>query len=237
MPDFSQNFNRYSYCLNNPLVYVDPTGEYFLVDDLVAAIIGGAINLTVNFIQGNVKDFGHGAALFGVGFVGGAASLYVSPLVGAALVGGGNSAVNQGFINGWNHIKWDQVAMSSLMGMATSFLGGQLGGILSKPISSLTSEIASPVLREMLTQSATNAATGFALSAGFAWGNGASFEEGLKQGGQGALMGAGIGAITGAAAGVRYAHDNKVDPWTGKDLSNKASISRNVKNVQRNIEQ
>lgn len=26
-PDFSQNFNRYSYCLNNPLKYNDPTGE------------------------------------------------------------------------------------------------------------------------------------------------------------------------------------------------------------------
>jgi hypothetical protein len=29
MPDFSQNFNRYSYCLNNPLVYVDQDGEFF----------------------------------------------------------------------------------------------------------------------------------------------------------------------------------------------------------------
>ena len=28
MPDFTQNFNRYSYCLNNPLVYVDETGEF-----------------------------------------------------------------------------------------------------------------------------------------------------------------------------------------------------------------
>ena len=27
MPDFTQNFNRYSYCLNNPLVYVDENGE------------------------------------------------------------------------------------------------------------------------------------------------------------------------------------------------------------------
>ena len=27
MPDFSQSFNRYSYCLNNPLKYVDPDGE------------------------------------------------------------------------------------------------------------------------------------------------------------------------------------------------------------------
>ena len=38
-------------------------------------------------------------------------------------------------------------------------------------------------------------------------------------------MGAGIGAITGAAAGVRYAHDNKVDPWTGK--SNTATSGNN----------
>ena len=28
MPDFTQNFNRYSYCLNNPLVYVDEDGEW-----------------------------------------------------------------------------------------------------------------------------------------------------------------------------------------------------------------
>jgi len=27
--DFSQSFNRYSYCLNNPLIYTDPDGEFF----------------------------------------------------------------------------------------------------------------------------------------------------------------------------------------------------------------
>ena len=27
-PDFSQSFNRYAYCLNNPLKYVDPSGEF-----------------------------------------------------------------------------------------------------------------------------------------------------------------------------------------------------------------
>lgn len=26
-PDYTQSFNRYSYCLNNPLVYVDPSGD------------------------------------------------------------------------------------------------------------------------------------------------------------------------------------------------------------------
>jgi hypothetical protein len=28
-PESSQNFNRYSYCLNNPLIYTDPSGEIF----------------------------------------------------------------------------------------------------------------------------------------------------------------------------------------------------------------
>ena len=37
MPDNSQDFNRYSYCLNNPLKYTDPSGELFGIDDAVIA--------------------------------------------------------------------------------------------------------------------------------------------------------------------------------------------------------
>ncbi len=216
MPDFSQNFNRYSYCLNNPLLYVDESGEWFLIDDLVAAFIGGAINLTVNLIQGNVTSFWHGAALFGNGFASGAASLYISPMAGAAMMSAGNSALNQGFTSGWSNIDWGQVGISGTMGGATSYLGGVLGNTLSKPIGNLTSNIASPVLREAATQSATNAVTGFTLSTGLALGAGSSLEEALQQGGQGALMGGGIGAMTGTVAGFKYAHDNKISPWNGK---------------------
>lgn len=39
MPDFTQNFNKYSYCLNNPLCYVDKDGESFL---LILAAVAGA---------------------------------------------------------------------------------------------------------------------------------------------------------------------------------------------------
>jgi RHS repeat-associated protein len=44
MPDFSQNFNRYSYCLNNPLIYSDPVGELFGIDDLLLAGAGFVFN-------------------------------------------------------------------------------------------------------------------------------------------------------------------------------------------------
>ena len=42
-PTNSQNFNRYSYCLNNPLKYTDPTGELFGIDD--ATLMFAAFNL------------------------------------------------------------------------------------------------------------------------------------------------------------------------------------------------
>ncbi len=42
-PDFTQNFNRYSYCLNNPLKYTDPEGDLFVIEDW---IVGGFKGLT-----------------------------------------------------------------------------------------------------------------------------------------------------------------------------------------------
>ncbi|WP_373798607.1 RHS repeat domain-containing protein, partial [Bacteroides heparinolyticus] len=45
-PDFSQSFNRYAYCLNNPLKYTDPDGEIAVLDDiLIAAAVCAAINV------------------------------------------------------------------------------------------------------------------------------------------------------------------------------------------------
>jgi RHS repeat-associated protein len=52
-PDFSQNFNRYSYVLNNPLKYTDPSGEkwwHWLIGDIFT---GGLLSSTaIGFAAG-----------------------------------------------------------------------------------------------------------------------------------------------------------------------------------------
>ena len=41
MPDFTQSFNRYSYCMNNPVMYSDPDGESFTAAILIIGTVVG----------------------------------------------------------------------------------------------------------------------------------------------------------------------------------------------------
>ena len=65
--DFSQNFNRYIYCYNNPLSYCDPSGEW--VEWLLYGIYNGVVNVIYNL--DNIDSFAEGALSFGAGFVSG----------------------------------------------------------------------------------------------------------------------------------------------------------------------
>lgn len=55
MPENSQNFNRYSYCLNNPLKYTDPSGElfFFTIFGAVTDFVGNTFKHGLNFSQYN----------------------------------------------------------------------------------------------------------------------------------------------------------------------------------------
>ena len=39
-PDFTQGFNRYSYCMNNPVMCSDPDGEFFWALVIISAMVG-----------------------------------------------------------------------------------------------------------------------------------------------------------------------------------------------------
>ena len=65
MPDYTQSFNRYAYCLNNPLIYTDPDGEFWHL--IIGAVIGGVINWATHGFQFNAKGLGY----FGVGALAG----------------------------------------------------------------------------------------------------------------------------------------------------------------------
>jgi RHS repeat-associated protein len=83
----SQGLNRYSYAHNNPLSYVDPDGNNPII--IGAALIGGAVNVFSNWDAIKERGFWSGVSYFGIGAIGGVASL-TNPAAATALVAGGN---------------------------------------------------------------------------------------------------------------------------------------------------
>ena len=82
-PDFSQSFNRYSYCLNNPLKYTDPDGEFFFIIPYIGYSKQGGLSfglsigvgipngisaqILLGYSTGN-KDFTATVSVSGMGF-------------------------------------------------------------------------------------------------------------------------------------------------------------------------
>ena len=227
-PDFSQNFNRYSYCLNNPLKYTDPSGKFIGIDDLFAFLVGGTINLGINLLQGNIHNFGQGCAYFLVGGVAGEASLYAGPLGGAAVLGIGNSMSNQYITNG--SIDLNQTLMDATISIGVSAVGGMFGYWLGPHLNSVVAHlgISSPVINQMLSQSVENAVSGSIIGGALALGSGDSFGEIKSEMLKGAATGAAIGAISGFATGLQYARQNKISPWTGEKTNKHHSYPKSL---------
>ena len=58
MPDNSQSFNRYSYCLNNPLKYVDEDGENPLATFLIGIGVGAVIGAGTSALSYSISSAG-----------------------------------------------------------------------------------------------------------------------------------------------------------------------------------
>jgi len=116
-PDNSQNFNRYSYAMNNPLVYTDPSGEFFL---LPAMMIGAFVNVVMQGWSGNAQTVGDFALSFGIGAAAGALGAGVGTGVQTASAGASFWA---GFVGSAEGI-------STILGAGytSSFVTGALAG-------------------------------------------------------------------------------------------------------------
>ncbi|NJK98742.1 MAG: hypothetical protein HC905_30910, partial [Bacteroidales bacterium] len=80
-PTNTQNYNRYAYALNNPLIYTDPSGEFFHL--IIGAVIGGIINWATHGADFTWEGLGY----FGVGALAGGLSAGVGMGVTASLSG------------------------------------------------------------------------------------------------------------------------------------------------------
>lgn len=78
--DYTQSYNRYAYCLNNPLTLIDPTGYSWLSKNW-KTITAAAVGITVSVVTA-----GSGTGI-GIAIVAGAAGGAASALTGALLNG------------------------------------------------------------------------------------------------------------------------------------------------------
>jgi hypothetical protein len=223
-PDFTQSFNRYSYCINNPLLYIDLTGYAWYNDfwnwlKKNKEIVVTVVTITVAVVV-TVATAGAGSPLL-VAAIGGAAGGFAGGALSAALDGKDFlGVIGNGLLQG---------AIGGLSGLA----GGAVGQWAAKGgltlITSAGLKITSPVINGAIGGAIGGAAGGLAggFTAGFTMSMistkgdfNASLKAGWDTGLKSALTGGGIGIGAGAFAGYRYAKANNLDLWSGKSLNN-----------------
>lgn len=140
LPQLSLNFNRYSYCMNNPLRYYDPTGEY--VESIVFGVVGGAVNVLFN--ANDIDSFGEFGLLFVVGFAKGFLTEYTMGQswflqVGVqAVMGGLMSGVNQMVAVGDGSFKfsgddWNSIKTAAHYGLGSGLVKGFMNSYFDQP--------------------------------------------------------------------------------------------------------
>ena len=219
-PDFSQNFNRYSYCVNNPLIYVDYNGYTWVshfgywvgqnwkpivtiaatvvVVGVVTVATGGMGTLAAAAITGAAGGFTSGAVgtwvnggNFGQGLVSGLLNGAVGAVAGMA----------GGAVAGWATKNIGGFALNSLQVSGKSAIGGMISGALGGSFSGAVGGFI----------------TGLALTG--------DFNKALEMANQGAIYGGITGAALGGYKGYKEAaKDLNRNPWTGRKINTQTTV-------------
>lgn len=143
-PDFTQNFNRYSYALNNPLKYTDENGEFW--NYIIGAVIGGISNWVANGCEFTWKGLGYFGTGAAIGALTSGASVLTTTAINACgvaagvLTGAASGAISgaaSGFLsNGLNNLVsgrefLDDAWNATRSGMISGALAGSLSGGLT----------------------------------------------------------------------------------------------------------
>ena len=165
-PYDSQNFNRYSYCLNNPLKYTDPSGEFIHL--LIGAAVGGYINWMINRCQWNASGLASFAtgALASVSTTNAIGGVFGHQLgsVGTEMLRAGSHGIIQGTITG---LAGGNFLNGFATGSVSSLVGSGLGAIGASTDMSLMGMGLSGGLASQLTGSnfVDGFMTGFSIGA------------------------------------------------------------------------
>ena len=244
MPDFTQNFNRYSYALNNPLVYTDPSGEIIftllaalipgaqpLLPFAIAADIGGVINTASNWK--NIDNFWEGTAAYLSGAGQGAMTAAWGPwgaLGGGVLTGGTNDIIAQtGNGVGLKDVDWGRVGTGAGIGAASSIAGYGAGKWATKHLGNavigklnIRSPVASMGINGIIGGGAGGYAGGF--TSGFLF-SGGDINTAIEAGWDGLKTGSISGGAVGVVSGYAHAKHNNLNPWSGKSLARTEPMS------------
>ena len=101
-PSNPQTLNRYSYCGNNPVVYVDPSGHSFNFFSAIVGAIFGGIQAAIsgeNIIKGAISGAISGLLFWGAGeAINMGMNNVAAHVIAGGLSGGANAALNGGNI-------------------------------------------------------------------------------------------------------------------------------------------
>lgn len=131
-PDpMGQQNSAYAYVGNNPIMNLDPDGQWFGLDDLIASAVGAVVGVAIEGVSQAIQgEFSPAklAVAAAAGAAAGETTLYAGPVAGAA-VGGALQGAGNALVDGESA---GDVLKAGLEGGATGVFMGKAGKVVGK---------------------------------------------------------------------------------------------------------